>query len=76
MARPFVLSHKASKEHVEIYRKAFMSTLADPEFMAEADKMQEEVKYTSGEKIAELAVGILKTEPATMERFRKAVEAE
>ena len=76
MGRPFAMPPEVPAERVEAVRRAFAEMIRDPEFMAEADKMQEEVKFTSGEKIAELAVGILKTEPTTMERFRKALEAE
>ncbi len=75
MGRPFVMPPDVPTERVAAVRRAFAAMLTDSEFMAEADKMQEEVKYTSGEKLKELVDGILRVDAATMDRFRNALAA-
>jgi tripartite-type tricarboxylate transporter receptor subunit TctC len=42
------------KEHVKTLRKAFLDTLSDPEFLAEAKKLNIEVKPMSGEDLEKL----------------------
>ena len=45
-------------------RKAFMDTMNDPEFKAEADKAQLEITPVSGEKVQQIVVEAYKVDPA------------
>ena len=71
MARPFVLSHKASKENVEIYRKAFLSTLADPEFIAEAKSLNFEISALDGATLQRLIEYMYATPPSIIDEVTK-----
>jgi tripartite-type tricarboxylate transporter receptor subunit TctC len=51
MGRPFVAPPDLPKERVAMLRKAFMDTMADKEFLAEAEKAKFEVTPVSGDKI-------------------------
>ena len=56
LARPFILSNKVPAERVAILRAAFASTLADPEFLADAQKMNlliDRIDGTTAQKIVE-----------------------
>jgi tripartite-type tricarboxylate transporter receptor subunit TctC len=54
VARPFAAPPGTPPERVAILRKAFMETMNDPEFLAEARQMKLEVSPMSGEKMTEL----------------------
>ena len=54
MGRPFVAPPGLPKDRVDALRKAFADTMADPAFLAEAEKAQLEVTPVSGEKIESL----------------------
>jgi len=54
VARPFAAAPGTPPERVAILRKAFMETMSDPEFLAEAKQMKLEVSPTTGEKVTEL----------------------
>ena len=48
-SRPFALPPGTPKDRVDILRKAFMATMADKEFLAEVEKMQLTLDFTSAE---------------------------
>jgi tripartite-type tricarboxylate transporter receptor subunit TctC len=54
MGRPFVMPPGVPKDRVEAVRKAFMETMADREFLAEAEQAKFEVTPVSGETIESL----------------------
>jgi tripartite-type tricarboxylate transporter receptor subunit TctC len=47
-ARPYVFPPGTPKDRVEILRKAFMDTIKDPEFLAEAKKAKLDINPTDG----------------------------
>ncbi|HSE91464.1 MAG TPA: hypothetical protein VLJ79_34970, partial [Candidatus Binatia bacterium] len=49
--RPFSLPPNAPKERLETLRKAFVATLRDPEFLAEAKKTKLDIEPVGGEEI-------------------------
>jgi hypothetical protein len=49
--RPFTVPPGTPNERLQILRKAFASTLKDPEFVAEAEKSKLETTHVSGEEI-------------------------
>ena len=58
MGRPYVTPPDVPKERVAILRKAFTDTMADKEFLAEAEKAKFEVTPVSGEKIENLVLDV------------------
>lgn len=47
-ARPYVLPPGMPKDRVEVLRKAFMATMKDPEFLAEAKKANLDISPLDG----------------------------
>lgn len=54
--RPLTVAPGTPRERLEILRRAFRATLADPEFQAQANKSKLDITYVSGEE-AEKRVG-------------------
>jgi tripartite-type tricarboxylate transporter receptor subunit TctC len=69
MGRPFAAPPDVPKDRVAMLRKAFMDTMADKEFLAEAEKAQFEVTPVAGEKIENLVLDVYSnTTPELAER--------
>jgi hypothetical protein len=73
MGRPFAAPPNVPKERVELLRKAFMDTMADKDFLAEAEKAKFEITPVSGEKIEALVAEVYRN--TTPELAHKAGEA-
>jgi tripartite-type tricarboxylate transporter receptor subunit TctC len=73
MGRPFAAPPGVPKDRVDALRKAFMETMADSEFLAEAEKAKLEITPVSGDNIESLVLEIYGS--ATPERAAKAGEA-
>jgi tripartite-type tricarboxylate transporter receptor subunit TctC len=58
MGRPFVAPPEVPKDRVAILRKAFMDTMADKDFLAEAEKAKFEITPVPGEKIESLVLDV------------------
>jgi len=71
LARPFVLPPGTPKDRVQVLRKAFMDTLNDPEFLAEAKKTNLDIAPLSGEEIARTVDNLFKIEAPLVERLKK-----
>jgi len=69
LARPFVLPPGTPKEQVQILRKAFIATLQDKEFVAEADKAQLEIDPVSGEDLHEMVQSLFDLDPKTVKKI-------
>jgi tripartite-type tricarboxylate transporter receptor subunit TctC len=72
MGRPFLAPPGVPKERVALLRKAFMQTMQDKAFLAEAQKLNLEITPVSGEKVQELVAEVYRTPPAIV---RKVIEA-
>jgi tripartite-type tricarboxylate transporter receptor subunit TctC len=72
MGRPFALPPGVPQDRVEALRKAFMDTMSDKDFVAEADSMKLEVKAVSGEEIENLVNSIYQS--TSPEVARKATQ--
>lgn len=70
MGRPFVAPPGVPKDRVDALRKAFVETMADSEFLAEAEKAKLEITPVSGDKIESLVLEVYGN--ATPERAAKA----
>jgi tripartite-type tricarboxylate transporter receptor subunit TctC len=72
--RPFIAPPGVPDAVVDILRTAFEKTMNDPEFIAEADKRQVDLDFTSGAEIQSLIEQIYKSSPAVVERVKSIVE--
>jgi tripartite-type tricarboxylate transporter receptor subunit TctC len=61
MGRPFLAPPGVPADRVEALRKAFMDTMKDEEFLADADKAKLEINPVPGERIENLVKEIYKT---------------
>ena len=68
MGRPFQSTPDVPKDRLEALQKAFMDTMKDPAFLAEADKLKFEITPVPGPEIETLVADILKMPPALAER--------
>jgi tripartite-type tricarboxylate transporter receptor subunit TctC len=65
MARPFLVAPGVPPERVEALRKAFDETMKDPEFLAEAQKLNMEISPVNGRDVEALVTKIM-TAPADL----------
>jgi tripartite-type tricarboxylate transporter receptor subunit TctC len=70
IARPFVMPPRTSKEHVRIMRQAFVATLKDPAFLAEAEKTKLEVDPVTGEELEKIVTALFKTDPQVLAKLK------
>jgi tripartite-type tricarboxylate transporter receptor subunit TctC len=70
IARPFALPPGTPKDRVQILRSAFMSTLRDPAFLAEAEKSKLEVDPVAGEELEKIVAALFKLSPQTLSKLR------
>jgi tripartite-type tricarboxylate transporter receptor subunit TctC len=63
MGRPFLAPPGIPAERAEALRKAFMETMTDPAFLADAEKSQLEVNPVSGEEVQKLVAEVYRTSP-------------
>jgi tripartite-type tricarboxylate transporter receptor subunit TctC len=71
LARPFVLPPGTPKDRVQVLRKAFMETLSDPDFLAEAKKSNLDISPVPGDEIAKTVENLFKIEAPLVERLKK-----
>ena len=70
LARPYAVPPGTPKERVQLLRRAFLATLRDPEFLAEAGKARLEVNPTRGEDVERLVGELFTMDPPTVARLR------
>ena len=68
MGRPYVAPPDVPPARVEALRKAFMDTMADKEFLAEAERAKFEITPVSGDKLTALVADIYKFPQAIAEK--------
>jgi tripartite-type tricarboxylate transporter receptor subunit TctC len=68
--RPLTVAPGTPPERLEILRRAFKATLADPEFMAQAKKSKLDITYVSGEEIDKIVAGVLAISPKVKENLQ------
>ena len=69
--RPFVLPPNTPKERVQMLRKAFVDTLNDADFIAEAKKGNIEINPVNGEELAKSVQGFLQLEPSLVAKLKE-----
>ena len=70
MGRPFFAPPDVPAERLKALRQAFASTLKDPQFLADAEKMGIEVQLVGGEEIDKLLERIYATSKDVIERAK------
>jgi tripartite-type tricarboxylate transporter receptor subunit TctC len=71
--RSYIAPPETPPERLAILRKAFDDTMADKEFLADAEKARIDIDPLSGSKIQEVVGRLYATPPAIVERARKAI---
>ena len=68
MGRPFIAPPGLPQDRVDALRKAFLDTMRDPEYLADAEKTQMEINPVSGEKVQALVKEEYATPPAIAQK--------
>ncbi len=71
VGRPYVAPPGVPADRVKILRDAFMKTMNDPEFKADAEKRMLELDPVSGEELEALAKEVIAQPPDIVERMKK-----
>jgi len=73
--RPYVLPPGTPKDRVQTLRKAFMETMKDREFLADAEKSNLDIEPLSGEALEKTVLGLFKLSPSIISKLKEALEA-
>ena len=68
--RPLTITPGTPKERLEILRRGFKATLADPEFQAQANKSKLDITYVSGEEIDRIVAEVLSIPPRVKDNLQ------
>jgi tripartite-type tricarboxylate transporter receptor subunit TctC len=69
--RPYVLPPGTPKERLQLLRKAFLDTLKDKEFLAEAEKSKLDVDPIPGEQAEKIVGGLFKLDPGILAKLKQ-----
>jgi tripartite-type tricarboxylate transporter receptor subunit TctC len=73
LARPYIAPPNIPAERRQILRNAFMATMKDPAFLAEAQKLQLTIDPTSGEEMEKIVRDAYALPPSIVAKVRKAL---
>lgn len=71
VGRPVGTTPGVPKDRVAALRKAFDATLADPEFIAEADKQRMEISPMTGAELQQIIEDLIDAPPALLDQVRQ-----
>lgn len=71
LLRTFALPPGTPKDRVQIIRKAFVQTMNDPEFLADANKSKLDIDPGSGEEVEKTVINLFKLEPRLLGKFKE-----
>jgi tripartite-type tricarboxylate transporter receptor subunit TctC len=74
-ARPFAGPPGIPEERLRILREAFMSASKDPDYLADAAKLNVDVSPLDGEKVTGIVRNVYELPPALVKRYREALDA-
>jgi tripartite-type tricarboxylate transporter receptor subunit TctC len=74
MGRPYVAPPNLPADRIAVLRQAFMETMKDKDFLAEADKTQLEVNPVSGEDVDKLVKDIYATPADIVAKAKEAAK--
>lgn len=69
ITRVYVTTPGTPRDRVQTLRRAFADTLKDPEFLAEAKKVQLEVNPLSGDEVGKIVDSMFKLNPTTVSKL-------
>ncbi|MBI3001805.1 MAG: hypothetical protein HYY46_25600 [Deltaproteobacteria bacterium] len=69
--RPYVLPPGTPKDRVQMLRKAFVDTLKDQQFVADAKKSKLDLDPLTGEELERTVAGLLKISSATLAKLKE-----
>jgi tripartite-type tricarboxylate transporter receptor subunit TctC len=75
MGRPFLAPPGVPADRAEALRQAFMATMTDPDFLADADKAQLEITPVAGDKVQALVAEVYATPPEIAKRAAALLQA-
>lgn len=70
-ARPYVFPPGTPKERVRLLRQAFMATMRDPEFLADASKSRLDINPLSGESLEKTVAGIFQLDQRLVAKLKE-----
>jgi len=73
--RPYVLTPGTPKDRVQIMRKAFMDTMKDREFLADAEKSKLDIEPQSGEELEKTVARLFQLKPSLVAKLKDALAA-
>lgn len=73
--RPYVLPPGTPKDRVQIMQKAFMDTMKDREFLADAEKSKLDIEPMSGDELERTVTGLFKLNPTVVAKLKDALAA-
>jgi tripartite-type tricarboxylate transporter receptor subunit TctC len=68
--RPYALPPGTSRDRVQLLRRAFLQTMKDPEFLADAQKAKLDVEPVSGEELENKIGRLAKLKPSMISRLK------
>lgn len=71
--RPFIVPPGTAPDRVKLLRDAFMKTMADPQFKADAEKQRIEITPLSGEEVQQVVEKLYAAPADVVARARKAI---
>jgi hypothetical protein len=74
VARPFVMPPGTPKDRVQAMRAAFLATLKDPAFLAEAEKSKFDVDPVTGEALEKIVAGLYRMNPAILVQLKAVLD--
>ena len=72
-ARPYIAPPNVPADRVKLLRTAFMATMKDPSYIADAKKLHLDVNAISGEKVDALIKEIYETPQSAIDRVRQVI---
>jgi len=72
--RPFIAPPEVPAERVKILRDAFMATMQDNAFLADAEKSRIDIVPSSGEKVQQLVEKLYATSSNVVDRAKEIVK--
>jgi tripartite-type tricarboxylate transporter receptor subunit TctC len=76
LGRPYMAPPGVPQDRAEALRKAFMDTMKDPEFLAEAEKAKLEITPIDGAKIQQIVADAYKVDPAIAKKTENLLKVE
>lgn len=73
-SRLYVLPPGTPKDRVQIVRRAFMDTMKDPEFLAEAKKSKLDINPVDGEEVERTIAQLFRLSPAMLEKLKEIIK--